>query len=366
MISTLKSSLRDQVTSLPKSLIEGQWPTALAPMQDVTSLPFMKVVARRGPPDFFFTEFFRVHANSRIDHEILSSITENPTKQPVFAQLIGENIEDLRRTVKDFEPYPIAGIDLNLGCPAPRVFKKNVGGGLLRSPEQIFRILEMLRSEVKTLLTVKMRIGFEDDRFFNDLLEVMNKTKVDLLSLHARTVLGGYRSAPSYEYVKKAVLNVNCPVLLNGNVTSFKSAKQLKGLTSSHGVMIGRSAIRNPWIFRQIREDQAGLPIFRPTLSDVNDYVLDLYASIEKPGIVERKNVGRMKKFLNFVGLSVDADGQFLHEMRRAQTKKALFIICSNFLLKEGRAEQFYNLEPFEGLVARPSSETSYSSCQLG
>ena len=150
MISTLESSRVDQITTLPKSLIEGQWPTALAPMQDVTNLPFMKVVAKRGSPDFFFTEFFRVHANSRIDNEILSSITQNPTQQPVFAQLIGENIEDLRRTVQDFESYPIAGIDLNLGCPAPRVFKKNVGGGLLRSPEQILRILEMLRSEVNS------------------------------------------------------------------------------------------------------------------------------------------------------------------------------------------------------------------------
>jgi hypothetical protein len=101
-------------------------------------------------------------------------------------------------------------------------------------------------------------------------------------------------------------------------------------------------------------------------MSDVNDYIMELYASIEKPGVVETKNVGRMKKFLNFVGLSVDPDGQFLHGMRRVQTKKELFDVCSTFLIKEGRAEQLYNLEPFEGLVARPSSETSYSTCQLG
>jgi tRNA-dihydrouridine synthase len=127
MISSLKSESNGSLRSLPYSLIKGQWPTALAPMQDVTGLPFMKVVAKRGAPDFFFTEFFRVHAHSKIDEEILSSITQNPTEQPVFAQLIGENIEDLRRTVRDFQNYPIAGIDLNLGCPAPRVFKKMLG-----------------------------------------------------------------------------------------------------------------------------------------------------------------------------------------------------------------------------------------------
>ena len=365
MISTLKSESMGSTRSLPDSLIKDQWPTALAPMQDVTGLPFMKVIARRGAPDFFFTEFFRVHAHSRIDEEILSSITQNPTEQPVFAQLIGENIEDLRRTVRDFQNYPIAGIDLNLGCPAPRVFKKNVGGGLLRSPKQILSILKMLRQEVGCLLTVKMRIGFEDDRFFDELLEAINETKVDLLSLHARTVLGGYRSMPSYSHVAKAVGDVYCPVLLNGNVTSFRSAFDLKELTGAQGVMIGRSAIRNPWIFRQVREMQAKRSVFQPTLGDVYEYIEDLYNTLEKPGIDERKNVGRMKKFLNFVGLSIDAEGKFLHQMRRTQTKKELFSVCEKHLSKEGQSDMYFNSEPFEGLVARPSSESGDSECKL-
>jgi tRNA-dihydrouridine synthase B len=347
-------------------MVRGQWPTALAPMQDVTALPFMKVVARRGSPDFFFTEFFRVHAHSKLDDEILSSITENPTEQPVFAQLIGENIEDLKRTVCDFQDYSIAGIDLNLGCPAPRVFKKNVGGGLLRSPKQIFEILKMLREEVVGLLSVKMRIGFEDDRYFDELMEVMIESNIDLLSLHARTVLGGYRSTPSYSHVTKAVEALPCPVLLNGNVTSFNSAVDLKELTGAHGVMIGRSAIRNPWIFRQIREIQARDTIFQPTLADVYHYIEDLYDSLEKPEVDERKNVNRMKKFLNFIGLSVDADGKFLHQMRRAQTRKELFYICDTHLIQSGRCDEFLNIEPYDGLVARPSSESGYSRCKLG
>ena len=78
MISCLESFDSSSLKSIPPSLVDGQWPTALAPMQDVTSLPFMKVIAKRGAPDFFFTEFFRVHANSRIDPEILSAVTENP------------------------------------------------------------------------------------------------------------------------------------------------------------------------------------------------------------------------------------------------------------------------------------------------
>ncbi len=364
MISSLKSVKPFKIKPIPPSLINGQWPSALAPMQDVTALPFMKVVARRGAPDFFFTEFFRVHASSKIDPEILSSITENPTNRPVFAQLIGENINDLRRTARDFKAFPIAGIDLNLGCPAPRVFRKNVGGGLLRVPERIKEILKMLRDEVDSLLTVKMRIGFEDDRFFDELLEAVNMNGVELLSLHARTVLGGYRSDPSYSHITKASEFVKCPVMLNGNVTSSSSALRLRAETGAHGVMVGRSAIRNPWIFRQIREAQKGETVYQPTKRDVHEYILDLYESLEKPGVDEHKCVGRMKKFLNFVGLSVDADGLFLYQMRRTKTKSDLFQVCEKHLIEAGKADQFFSDEPFDGLVARPSAE-SKDSCHI-
>ena len=178
-------------------------------------------------------------------------------------------------------------------------------------------------------------------------------------------MLGGYRSLPSYSHVKKAVQVTNCPVLLNGNVTSHLSAENLRKQTNAHGVMIGRSAIRNPWIFKQIRQFQEGSIVYRPTLANVYEYIEDLYISLEKPEINEHKNVGRMKKFLNFVGLSVDSGGQFLHEMRRTKTRLDLFKVCSKHLLDSGRADSFFNPEPFEGLVARPSSDSAYSNCNL-
>src|SRR5471030_1164751 len=125
----------------------GQPLTALAPMQDVTDLAFMRVVAHYGAPDYFFTEFFRVHAQSRPEKHILRSIDENDTGRPVFAQLIGEDLGHLARTTAELLKHNVAGIDLNLGCPAPKVYKKNVGGGLLRDPAKVDEILAMLRAE---------------------------------------------------------------------------------------------------------------------------------------------------------------------------------------------------------------------------
>ena len=334
------------------------WPSALAPMQDVTGLPFIRVIAERGAPDLLFTEFFRVHENSKLDPEILSSITQNPSGSPIFAQLIGESIPNLCRVAEALNDYPIAGIDLNMGCPAPRVYRKNVGGGLLREPAKIFSILEALKPRISSKLTVKMRIGFENDSNFESILGVLKEVGIDLLSLHARTVKGGYRSIPDHSYVARAVELMDRPVLLNGNVTSAEVAFRLKHDTGATGVMIGRSAIRNPWIFQQIQNLQVGEEMFRPTMKDLYSYVCELFRNLKKPNLCDRKQVARIKKFLNFVGLSVCPEGKFLHSMRRAENSDDLFTICRHFMISEGRAEKLMPLEPYSNLVARPSQET--------
>ena len=341
---------------------ESDWPTALAPMQDVTGLPFMCIIDGFGSPDLFFTEFFRVHQNSKLDPEILSSVTENPSGRPVFAQLIGESIDELCRISDLLQEYPIAGVDLNMGCPAPRVYKKNVGGGLLKDPGKITQILRALRKTVKGYLTVKMRIGFENDSNFRTILKILDDNGVDLLSLHTRTVLGGYRSIPDHGYVMKARKALTCPVLLNGNVTSAKVAMELKRETNASGIMIGRSAIRNPWIFRQIRELQNGRPMYRPKMAQVYEYVDLLFESLKKPDLCEIRLVARMKKFLNFVGLSICPKGEFLHYMRRVRTPHELFSVCDKYMIQNGSAEKLLPLEPFDELVARPSQESTIST----
>src|SRR6185369_1745403 len=132
---------------------------ALAPMQDVTDLAFWRLLSRYGGADLYFTEYFRVYAGSVLDRHILKSITENPTGNPVIAQLIGNDIPSLVRTARELQEYPIAGVDLNLGCPAPVVYRKCAGGGLLRDPKHVDAILGALRETIRTSFSVKTRIG---------------------------------------------------------------------------------------------------------------------------------------------------------------------------------------------------------------
>src|SRR5215813_3751173 len=215
---------------------------ALAPMQDVTDLAFWRLMTNYGGADLYFTEYFRVHETSNLDKNILRSITENPTERPVIAQMIGNHIPSLVRTARELQQYPIAAVDLNLGCPAPVVYRKCAGGGLLREPARVDGILGALRDAVKIRFTVKTRIGFDSPAVFDEFLPIFAKHSLDLLTVHGRTVFEMYRTEVHYDYIARAVAAMPCPVLANGNVQSAQKAEEILKITGAHGLMIGRGA----------------------------------------------------------------------------------------------------------------------------
>jgi tRNA-dihydrouridine synthase len=314
-------------------LLRGDAPLlALAPMQDVTTLEFWRVLARYGGPDAYWTEYFRVYAGSCLDKWILRSITENPTNRPVVAQLIGNDIPALVRTARELQRYPVAAIDLNLGCPAPIVYRKCAGGGLLRYPEKIDAILGALREAVSIPFTVKTRVGFESSAEFDVLLPVFARYALDLLTVHGRTVAQGYRPGVRYDLIARAARELRCPVLANGNVHSANQALALLAETGARGLMIGRGAIRNPWLFDQIRQRRRGDPARLPTGRDVLAYVRELWETQAAPAAGESTRVQRLKKFMNYIGEGVTLAETFLHDIRRATTQSEFFRICEAHL----------------------------------
>lgn len=324
----------ERVNSFPKLFLkERQVPVmALAPMQDITDLPFMNLVDGYGGPDLWYTEYFRVHSTSTLDRSILRSIVENRTGKPIVAQMIGNDIPAMILTAKRLETYPVAAIDLNLGCPAPIVYRKCAGGGLLGDPARVDRILGGLREAVKGKLTVKTRIGFENTDHFDELIEIFARNEIDLLTVHGRTVREGYRSEVHYEFIREAVDRLKCPVLANGNVYSVKQARKVITQTNAAGLMIGRGAIRNPWIFRQIRDEFQGKPIFVPTGRDVLEYIGKLFDAVRPPGVSDSVHVRKMKRYLNFIGAGVEPTGAFLHAIRRVDSVATFFSVCGDYL----------------------------------
>ena len=312
-------------------------------MQAVTDLPFWRLVCGYGGPDVYYTEYFRVYEHSRLDKHILASITQNPTGRPVIAQMIGNDIPDLVRIARELQQYPIAAVDLNLGCPAPVVYRKCAGGGLLRQPGRVDAILGALRDAVRLPFTVKTRVGFDDAAVFDELLPIFARHSLDLLTVHGRTVAEAYRSEVHYDLIAQAVQAVPFPVLANGNIYSADKADEVLSLTGARGLMIGRGAIRNPWIFEQIRQHRRGDTITLPRGREVLGYVHALYDTACSPQSAESARVQKMKRYLNFLGLGVEPSGQFLHDVRRVNTAAELFRVCATFL----EHDEAMPLEPF-------------------
>ncbi len=303
-------------------------------MQDVTDLPFMRLMARYGGPDVYVTEYFRVHPDSKLEPDIVRSVTENLTGIPVLAQMIGEDVPSLVRTAKELQALPVAGVDINFGCPAPVVCRKDAGGGLLRYPDRIDRILGALREAIGTRFTVKCRIGYESRAEFEKLLAIFQSHSLDGLTIHARTVKDGYRTAVKPECVAAAVEVMECPVVANGNVVDVPTGLAWLERTRAAGLMIGRGAIRNPWLFSQLRAHWEGLPAAEPTGRDVLGWVTSLYeetAAFERR-FVPSKHVAKMKKYLCYISQGVDPEGRFEFRIRRVTDPAEFFAICHEYL----------------------------------
>lgn len=329
--------------------------TALAPMQDITDADFMRIVAQRGAPDFYIAEYFRIHEYFELDGSVLRAVLSRPASRPVCAQFIGEDEAHILRAIKELSKYEtIKWLDLNLGCPAPKVYRKNVGGGLLRDKEKIRSIMRVMRENWAGCFSVKMRLGFDSSDGFEGLFETVLEGKPDFITIHARTVKQLYRGQCDYSKIALAVKMSPVPVIANGDITSAAKALKVLDETKCAGVMVGRHAVRNPWIFAQIAAavDSREIPI--PTLSQVRGYVGDLLESVLAGGV--RYPDSRMKKFLNFVGTAIDPDGEFLRLMRRAKGVDELMAVCDAYMLGEN-ADKPFPTEPYAGVCSRPNHE---------
>lgn len=301
-------------------------------MQAITHLPFMRVMRHFGGPDYFVTEYFRVHADYTLEKHILRSVTENDTGRPVYAQLIGQDIPSLVRIAKELSQFPVAGIDLNLGCPAPVVCRKDAGGGLLRKKTHLNDILTALRDATPGKFTVKTRLGYESPDEFDELLEIFHRHQLDTLTIHGRTVKERYQTPVHPEYIQRAVQRMDCPVIANGNVVDVSTGRGLMNQTHAAGLMIGRGAIRNPWIFSQLRDHYLGKTPQRITRANLLEYITLLYQEIasEQDNFDEGRHIQHMKKYLVYAVQGLDAE--FEHRIRRANTATEFHATCRLFL----------------------------------
>ncbi|HET9742169.1 MAG TPA: tRNA dihydrouridine synthase DusB [Terriglobales bacterium] len=265
-------------------------------------------------------------------------------EHPISAQLFGSNPQIMADAARVVEDLGFDMVDLNLGCPAKRVVKCNGGSGLLRDLPQIRLIFEAVRAAVKIPFTVKFRIGWSDvEVVCVELAKLAENCGLNAVSLHARTREQGYSGNARWEYIAAIKDAVSIPVIGNGDIRTPEDAASMIAQTNCDGVMIGRTAPSNPWIFRQIAEYTAskqatGVGFYtQPTEQDRFQMIHTYFAMLIEEELPEA--VGKMKQFASWFTHGV-TNGSYL--------RKAIYEAKSPQEVL-GRVDEFFEREVAAG-----------------
>lgn len=247
---------------LPRPLL------VLAPMSGYTESPFRRLIKEIEPTTLLVSELISCKALIHGNEKTRRLIAYAPEEKNYYSvQLFGSEASDFIESTKILEDFGVDGIDLNLGCPSPKVVGSGHGSALLRDPCTTARMIEKLVQSTHLPVSVKMRLGFYDDSLLMQTVKDFENAGISSLAIHGRTTKQKYTGQANWEpiYAVKDILNI--PVIGNGDITSAKIAvEKIKHLD---GVMIGRAAMRNPWIFKQVREAFDGKEISKkPPIED--------------------------------------------------------------------------------------------------
>lgn len=247
----------------------------LAPMAGVTDLPFRLLCKEQGA-GLLCMEMVSakaVHYNNK-NTEALMEI--HPDEQPVSLQLFGSEPDIMAETAARIEERPFAILDVNMGCPVPKVVNNHEGSALMKEPRLVGEIVTALVKAVKKPVTVKIRKGFDDEHVNAvEIAKIIEESGASAIAVHGRTREQYYSGKADWDIIRKVKEAVRIPVIGNGDVTDAVSAKRLMDETGCDGIMIGRASRGNPWIFREITQylDTGILPV-RPSMEEVRNTIL--------------------------------------------------------------------------------------------
>ena len=247
----------------------------LAPMAGVTDLPFRLLCKEQGA-GLLCMEMVSakaVHYNNK-NTEALMEI--HPDERPVSLQLFGSEPDIMAETATRIEERPFAILDVNMGCPVPKVVNNHEGSALMKEPKLVGEIVTALVKAVKKPVTVKIRKGFDDEHVNAvEIAKIIEASGAAAIAVHGRTREQYYSGKADWDIIRQVKEAVSIPVIGNGDVTDAVSAKKMMDETGCDGIMIGRASRGNPWIFREITQylDTGILPE-RPTNEEVRNTIL--------------------------------------------------------------------------------------------
>lgn len=230
-------------------------PLVLAPMAGVTNHAFRIVCKRLGGVGLVSTEMFSAYAIKFRDPRTKSMIDWTDEERPVSAQVFAGDPETVAIGAKAVQDWGADIVDVNFGCPVPKVARSGSGAALLKDVDLCREILIRTRQSLKVPLSIKCRIGwYADDRAVFDLARTAEICGVDSITIHGRTAVQGYSGTADWDIIAEVKKRVGIPVIANGDVKTPEDAARIFEQTGCDGIMIGRASLGNPWIFKRTTE----------------------------------------------------------------------------------------------------------------
>ena len=249
----------------------------MAPMSGKTNLPFRLIVKKMGA-GLVMTEMISAVGLVRGQPKTHAYLASHPAERPVASQLFGCEPDSLAESARIATERGMDMVDINVGCPAKKVVRSGSGAALMRDPEKIAKIVAAVRKSTDIPVTVKIRAGWSpQEANAVEVARIAEDNGADGVSVHPRFATQGFSGAADWSVIERIKKVVTIPVIGSGDVTEPYMAKEMRAVTGCDGVMIGRAAVVNPWIFRQILDWEKTGDFKPPDLEERYRLVMEHY-----------------------------------------------------------------------------------------